>query len=107
MIFRVDEHDLPWREYGATDGAPAPIRVKPLTVGTDGPPSAQYLEYAPGHTDPVHRHDTGEVMVVVEGELWLDGTASGPGSLLYVGRDTDYALRAGPDGARFFRIVVG
>jgi quercetin dioxygenase-like cupin family protein len=66
----------------------------------------QYLEYAAGHTDPVHRHDTGEVFVVTEGELWLDDTCNGPGAVVYVPADTDYAVRAGADGVRYFRIVV-
>jgi hypothetical protein len=107
-IVRVDEHDLPWFEYRtAADGdAPAPIRVKALTRDQPGAPPVQFVEYTAGHTDPVHHHDTGEVMVITEGELWLDGTANGAGSIVYIPRDLDYALRAGDGGARFFRIVV-
>jgi quercetin dioxygenase-like cupin family protein len=107
-IVRVDEHDLPWFEYRteAEGDAPAPVRVKALTREHPGAPPVQFVEYSPGHTDPVHHHDTGEVMVIVEGELWLDGTASGAGSVVYIARDVDYALRAGDAGARFFRIVV-
>jgi quercetin dioxygenase-like cupin family protein len=66
----------------------------------------QFIEYAPGHSDPVHRHDEGEVFIVTEGELWLDGARSGPGSVLCIPRDTDYAVRSGAQGARFFRVVV-
>jgi len=105
-IFRVDEHDLPWFEYGDADEGGAKVRVKPLTRGAEGVPSAQYVEYPPGHADPVHHHDTGEVMIVVDGELWLDGVRNGTGSLVYIARDVDYALVAGGEGARFFRVVV-
>jgi hypothetical protein len=56
--------------------------------------------------DPVHHHDTGEVMVITEGELWLEGAANGAGSVVYIPRDLDDALRAGDEDARFFRIVV-
>ena len=66
----------------------------------------QYVEYAPGHADSVHRHDTGEVFVVTQGSFELGDTVSGAGAVVYVPRDTDYALVAGPEGVRFFRIVV-
>jgi quercetin dioxygenase-like cupin family protein len=107
-IVRVDEHDLPWVEYRPDDQGdePAAVRVKPLTLGQPDAPSAQLVEYAAGHEDPVHHHETGEVMVITGGELWLDGTANGVGSLVYIPRDIDYSLRAGAAGARFFRIVV-
>jgi quercetin dioxygenase-like cupin family protein len=105
-IFRVDPQDLPWYEYGDAPEGVAKIRVKALTIGAPDVPSAQLVEYPPGQTDPVHHHDTGEVMVVVDGELWLDGSCNGTGSLVYIARDVDYALVAGPSGARFFRIVV-
>jgi quercetin dioxygenase-like cupin family protein len=54
----------------------------------------------------VHRHDTGEVFVVIEGEIWLDEARNGPGSVVYIAPDTDYAVRAGDEGARYFRIVT-
>jgi quercetin dioxygenase-like cupin family protein len=67
----------------------------------------QFVEYAPGHSDHVHRHDEGEVFLVTEGELWLDDeTRHGPGSVMYIPPDTDYAVRAGAEGARYYRIVV-
>ena len=108
-IVRVDEHDLPWFEYrtDAEGDAPAPVRVKALTRDRPGAPPVQFVEYSAGHADPVHHHDTGEVMVIIEGELCLDGTASGAGSIVSIARDVEYALRAGDAGARFFRIVVG
>ena len=108
-ILRIDEHDLPWSEHlptGVRDGR-ANVRVKPLDGRGTGAPPMQYVEYAPGHADHVHRHDTGEVFLVTEGEVRLDdGPPNGPGTVLYVPRDTDYAMRAGPAGVRFFRIVV-
>jgi quercetin dioxygenase-like cupin family protein len=108
-ILRIDEHDLPWHDYaptGVTDGR-ANVRVKPLTARNAAAPAMQFVEYAPGHADHVHRHDTGEVFLVTEGDVRLDdGPPNGPGSVVYVPRDTDYAMHAGAAGARFFRIVV-
>jgi len=104
-IFHATESDLPWALYGGGDGA-GQIRFKALTEGVDTATRVQFIEYAPNHSDPVHRHDEGEVFVVTEGELWVDEARNGPGSIICIPRDTDYAVRSGPDGARFFRVVV-
>jgi len=103
-----DDAELPWAEYverGST-GVPSGVRFKALTPrDTDAPPM-QYVEYAAGHADPVHRHETGEVFIVTDGTFRLGDALSGPGAVVYVPRDTDYALVAGEGGVRFFRIVV-
>ena len=101
-IFRINEGDVPWFDYEPE------IRVKGLTRDQPGVPSAQYVEYGPHHTDPMHSHDTDEVFVVTDGELWLEGLdhGSGPGSLVFIPRETEYAVRAGANGVRYFRIVV-
>jgi quercetin dioxygenase-like cupin family protein len=107
-IFQVDESDIPWAEFGdveESDGQPS-IRYKVLSPrGADVPPM-QYVEYPPGHEDAAHRHQTGEVLIVTAGQLQLGDEVSGPGSAVYVPRDTEYAIRAGESGVRFFRIVV-
>ncbi|HEY1740572.1 MAG TPA: cupin domain-containing protein [Acidimicrobiia bacterium] len=84
------------------------IRVKALTRGHAGVAATQYVDYGPGHADPVHSHDTDEVFVVVDGEIAIEGMdgATGPGGIVFIPRDTEYAVRAGPGGARYFRIVV-
>jgi quercetin dioxygenase-like cupin family protein len=107
-IFRVDENDLPWFEYAPSAGADgrAQIRVKALTVREPDLPSMQFVEYAPGHADPMHSHDTDEVLIVTAGELWLEATASGPGSVVFIPRGTEYSVRGGDEGVRFFRVVV-
>jgi quercetin dioxygenase-like cupin family protein len=106
-IFHVDEHDLPWTDVVGDPNAEAgKIRVKGLTVGVETSTRVQYIEYAPGYTDPMHSHDEGEVFLVTDGELWLDDARNGPGSILCIPRDAEYAVRSGPDGARFFRVVV-
>ena len=108
MIFCADEHDLPWATYEGADAAEAgmaAIRYKAVMYGKDVP-LVTFIEYAPGCTDPVHKHDTGELFVVVEGEIWLDDERNGPGSVVYIAPDTDYAVHAGDQGARYFRIVT-
>ena len=101
-IFCVDEHDVEWFDYDQIPG----IRVKPLTRGIDTSTDVQYVEYPPDHSDSVHRHDEGEVFLVTDGELWLDDARYGPGSILCIPAEIDYAVRSGPQGARYFRVVI-
>ena len=107
-IFRVNQNDLPWFEYQeaiGADGTPQ-VRVKALTLHEPDVPPVQYVEYAPGHTDPIHSHETGEFFIVTDGELWLDDVANEAGSVVFIPRDTEYAVRAGAEGVRYFRVVV-
>ena len=103
-IFSADQSDTPWDQYGGADGV-GKIRFKALTEGVDTATRVQFIEYAPNHSDPVHQHGEGEVFVVTEGELWVNDARSGPGSIICIPRDTDYAVRSGAEGARFFRVV--
>jgi quercetin dioxygenase-like cupin family protein len=107
-IFQVDEHDISWSDYGdIPDGQTrASIRFKALTFPRTDVPPMQYVDYAPGHEDAVHSHDTGEVMIIIAGSVQVGETTSGPGSAVYIPKDTKYALRSGDDGLRYFRIVV-
>jgi ethanolamine utilization protein EutQ (cupin superfamily) len=107
-IFQVNENDLPWAEYadGTGNGGPTQVRYKALTSDADGVPPMQYIEYAPDHTDPVHSHNTGEVMIVIAGELSLGDITTGPGGVVFVPGGTEYAVRCGSEGVRFFRVVV-
>ena len=105
-IFHVNEGDLAWSDY-AGDSGPEAIRYKALTAGAKGVPSMQFIEYGPGQTDPVHRHEVGEFFIVTSGEMWIDDARCGPGGVFFVPADTDYAVRAGDEGVRYFRVVVG
>jgi len=110
-IFQIDEQNLPWMTYrddNGDDSAP-PIRVKALSrAGGDDVPSMQYVDYPPGYVDPVHTHDTGEWMIITAGSMRFgdDEPESGVGSAVFVPRDTPYAIHAGEQGVRYFRIVV-
>jgi quercetin dioxygenase-like cupin family protein len=107
-IFQVNEHDVPWASYENARGA---IRYKALTAHAADVPPVQYVEYAAGHADPMHSHQTGEFLVVTDGELWLDDArggprSSGPGSVVFIPRGTEYSVRGGDEGVRFLRVVV-
>jgi quercetin dioxygenase-like cupin family protein len=66
----------------------------------------QYVEYGPGHTDPMHQHKQDEFFIITAGSIWLDDVESGVGSVVFIPRSTEYAVRAGNEGARYFRVVV-
>ena len=100
-IFQINGSEMDWHRY-ADD-----IRVKALTMTADQEvPPVTYVEYAPNTTDPVHQHSTAEFFVVTQGELWIDDVKTEAGGLIHIAARTDYATRAGPNGATFFRIVV-
>jgi quercetin dioxygenase-like cupin family protein len=105
-IFQINEGDLPWSSYIDPGGALTAIRYKGLTSDAPDVPPVQYIEYGPGQTDAVHKHSTGELFIVTDGELWLHEARTGPGGVIYVPAHTDYSVRAGPEGARYFRVVV-
>jgi quercetin dioxygenase-like cupin family protein len=73
---------------------------------TGGDGCGRGVEYSPGHTDPVHSHQTGELVIVTDGELGLDDVANGPGSIVFIPRGTEYAVRGGDAGVRYFRVVI-
>jgi len=108
VIFQVNENDVPWMEYEASLDASgrAQIRVKPLTLHARDVPPVQYVEYAAGQTDPLHSHKQDEFFIVTDGSLWLEGVENAGGSVIFIPRDTEYAVRAGENGARYFRVVV-
>ena len=100
-IFQINGSDTGWHQYSDE------IRVKALTMTANVEvPRVTYVEYAPDTTDPVHQHATAELFLVTTGELWIDDVKTDAGGLIYVAPRTDYATRAGPEGATFFRIVV-
>jgi quercetin dioxygenase-like cupin family protein len=105
-IFQINQDDRPWCSYVDPGGAPTTIRYKALTSDAPDVPPVQFIEYGPGQTDRVHNHSTGEVFIVTEGELWLEESGTRPGGVIYVPAHTDYSVRAGPEGARYFRVVV-
>jgi quercetin dioxygenase-like cupin family protein len=107
-IFQVDANDLPWIEYAQAldaDGRPQ-IRVKAVTTDQPEIPPVQFVEYAPGTTDPMHSHKTDEFFIITEGSVRLGDVESGAGSVVFVPRNTEYAVVAGAEGARYFRVVV-
>jgi mannose-6-phosphate isomerase-like protein (cupin superfamily) len=104
-IFCVNESDVAWSNYEAN--GPSGIRFKALTRDAVGVPGVQFIEYGPDETDSVHQHDVGEFFIVMRGEMWLDDARLETGGIVFIPARTDYAVRAGHDGVRYFRLVTG
>ena len=61
---------------------------------------------AAGQTDPLHSHKQDEFFIITDGSLWLEDVESANGSVIFIPRNTEYAVRAGENGARYFRVVA-
>lgn len=77
----------------------AGISCRPLVDNNDiGGSSLLGLKYEPGSGDH-RRHAVGQVTLVIEGELWIDGCRCGPGAGCFSPGNRHYAIEAGPRGA--------
>ncbi len=61
----------------------------------------------PDQEIPVHSHDHDEWIYVLEGSLSIGERDCGPGTVVYVERDTDYSFTVGPRGVRFINLRQG
>jgi quercetin dioxygenase-like cupin family protein len=68
--------------------------------GSDGDLHLSELDYQPGATFDLHAHDQDEIIYVVGGSMVLGNRILGPGSSVYIARDTLYGFAAGDDGLR-------
>ncbi|HKE74460.1 MAG TPA: cupin domain-containing protein [Acidimicrobiales bacterium] len=95
-----------WTLFDMAEAPPAPIvghaglDGRALVDNTDpGGSSLLALRYEPGAGDAHRRHGVGQVTLVVEGELRIDGRPCGPGAGCYAPAGRTYAVEAGPEGA--------
>ncbi len=54
-----------------------------------------------------HSHDHDETMYIVEGDFTMGSKKCGPGTVLYIEKDTQYGFKVGPKGVRFLNIRQG
>jgi len=95
-----------WTLFDIGQAPPAPIDGHPGLTGhvlvgnTDpGGSSSVAIRYEPGAGDDARRHAVGQVVLVLEGELTIDGRPCGPGAGCFAPAGRTYAMKAGPDGA--------
>jgi quercetin dioxygenase-like cupin family protein len=77
-------------------------RVKIHHRGTEGEPQLLEVQVDPNLELASHAHKATEIIAVIEGELRYGSQVCKVGDSLLVPGGTLYALRAGPEGVRFF-----
>lgn len=95
-----------WTLFDAPCGAGDPIPGRPgmfgqaLVDNTDeGGCSLLHLRYEPGAGDDERCHSVGQVVLVLDGELAIEGRRCGPGAGCFAPAGHTYAIRAGANGA--------
>lgn len=61
----------------------------------------------PNKNVPLHSHTISEVMYVIEGELSISSRKCGPGTVIFIDKETQYGFKAGPHGVRVLNIRQG
>ena len=102
-VSSIDESAIEWIQPPGKAG----VHFKILYSTAQGGPNVQLAEYEPGHEEHPHSHPTSELLYILEGELSLDGERVGPGTMLYVEKDTVYGpLIGGQHGVKFLRVEL-
>jgi mannose-6-phosphate isomerase-like protein (cupin superfamily) len=68
---------------------------------------AQIVRMPAGFEAPVHRHDHGEVFMVLEGSCTFDGEPMDRFDMTVVAADEPYGFVAGPEGLSFLVVRTG
>lgn len=61
----------------------------------------------PNSAVELHSHSVDEVIYVVEGSLTIGDRICGPGTVMAIEKDTEYAFTVGEEGVRFLNIRPG
>ena len=104
----IDISELDWRVSPQKPSMPAENpRVRTRRIhggGSDSVTRVVLCEYEPGHWEPEHAHEVGEVLVVLKGSAQVGDLAIKEGTAVYVPANTVYGpVTGGPDGIEFLR----
>lgn len=102
----VDCEKAPWNQAVLPNGDPKGIKYRKIIAGGDGLPQVHLSRYDPHWTEARHRHAEDEVLILLEGEIELEGAVHRAPAVVFVGRGTLYGpLTAGPEGVAFYRVA--
>ena len=108
IIMHIDE--APWLR-GKPRRPNGPIETGNQLIGDlHKGPWIHINSVPPNEVNTPHSHNEDEVIVIMEGSLTLTRTGDrtcGPGTVMYIEKETDYGFTAGPEGVRFLIIHQG
>ena len=102
LVMHVDE--APWTEGGPVLPESYPGYGEQLIGDLESGPWVFVIHLAPGFVGPPHAHDRDEIMYILEGEMITEGRSCGPGTVIYLQRETKYSFTVGPKGVRFLNM---
>jgi quercetin dioxygenase-like cupin family protein len=102
----VDVEALEWTAVVPSRAGTGNVRVKAFATGCDSIPAGQLVEYESSRIEVPHSHDEVEVFYVLDGEMTIDATVAGPGSVVVIEAGTTYGL-ASDRGCRYLRLRLG
>jgi quercetin dioxygenase-like cupin family protein len=97
---RARDAVAPERKAVLSDGELASIRRR-FFPDSDEELELFEIELEPDTEVQAHAHSSSEIIYVTRGALVLGAQECGPGSAIFIGADTLYGFRAGPEGASF------
>lgn len=100
--------DAPWVRGGPRDDAAAHPDGGGQLVGDLERGPWIHVNWLPGGLEaPPHHHSHDEVMYILEGGLSMGDRDCGPGTVVYIERDSEYGFRVWDEGVRFLNIRQG
>lgn len=111
-VFRhLDDPDVTWQQVKRQrnrDGSESAVWEKWLSFSADPPYLSLYARYDPGMIVRRHGHFSPHVVFVIDGLLWCGERACPAGTHIELPLGAAFGpLRAGPDGALLFEVMLG
>jgi hypothetical protein len=111
-VFRhLDDPDVPWqqvRRQRNRDGTEAAVWEKWLAFSADPKYLSLYAKYDPGMIVRRHGHFSPHIVFVITGELWCGDRRCRAGTHIELPFGAAFGpLRAGPEGATLFEVMLG
>lgn len=111
-VFRhLDDAEVPWQQVKRqrnADGSESSVWEKWLSFSPDPQYLSLYARYDPGMIVRRHGHFSPHVLFVLDGELWVGERRCPSGTHVELPLGAAFGpLRAGPDGATLFEVMMG
>lgn len=110
-ITSTDDDAHPWQECRTqrnADGSISSVWERWLAFRQEPKYLSLYARWDPGMIVRRHGHRSPHVLLVLQGELRIDGVAYGPGTHVELPDGEEFGpFEAGPDGCELFEVMMG